>query len=330
MTINNNDTNGLRSVEAADLFRLKFVESASLSPDGSYVAYTVLQVDAEKEKQPTTLWIVALDSGEARQMTSNDALNGSPQWSPDGKRIAFTSTRGEKPQIYVMPVDGGEAQALTSLKQGVGGGPVWSPDGQYIAFTAVPIAEPRDSAKPYRVTRHVYRFDEAEYLDDTVQSIYVVAAAGGEPRQVTRDKCMNVAPQWSPDGKELLYLATMLPDTYDTFQPRLRVVNLVDGAIRDVLGDWGHAAAAAWLPDGQRIAFIGLPNGLPIGSKSDVWIVCRQGGQPESRTAGLKVGVGGTLQGDLPVRTLLLVAPTFPISKDGRTAFAPLQACATM
>ena len=325
MTINNNDTNGLRSVEAADLFRLKFVESASLSPDGSYVAYTVLQVDAEKEKQTTALWIVALDSGEARQMTSNDTLNGNPQWSPDGKRIAFTSTRGEKPQIYVMPVDGGEAQALTSLKQGVGGGPVWSPDGQFIAFTAISIAESRDPAKPYRVTRHVYRFDAVEYLDDCVQSIYVVAAVGGDPRQVTNDKCMNVAPQWSPDGKELLYLATMLPDIHDTFLPRLRVVNLVDGAIRDVLGDWGHAAAAAWLPDGQRIAFIGTPNRLPIGSKSDVWIVSRQGGQPERRTEGIKVGVGGSLQGDLPLMSVLIASPTFPISKDGHTAYVPVQ-----
>src|SRR5438552_3127145 len=164
MVVNNHHTNGHRSVEPADLFRLKFVESASLSPDGKYAAYTVLQVDAEKEKQTSAIWLVALDSGEARQMTNNDATNGNPRWSPDGKHIAFISTRGEKAQLYVMPVDGGEAQALTSLKQGVGGGPVWSPDGQYIAFTAVPIVEPRDPAKPYRVTRHVYRFDEAEYL----------------------------------------------------------------------------------------------------------------------------------------------------------------------
>src|SRR5260370_39002126 len=155
MTINNNHTNGLRSVEPADLFRLKFVESASLSPDGKYAAYTVLQVDADQEKQTTVIWIVVLDSGEARQMTNNDALNGNPRWSPDGKRIAFTSTRGEKAQIYVMPVDGGEAQALTSLMQGVGGGPAWSPDGQHIAFTAMPIPDPRNPTKPYRVTRHV-------------------------------------------------------------------------------------------------------------------------------------------------------------------------------
>src|SRR5258708_33983208 len=127
MTINNNHANGSRSVEPADLFRLKFVESASLSSDGKFVAYPVLQVDTEKEKQTTGLWIVALDSGEARPMTNNDALNGNPQWSPDGKHIAFTSTRGEKSQIYVMPVDGGEAQALTSLKQGIGGGPVSAP-----------------------------------------------------------------------------------------------------------------------------------------------------------------------------------------------------------
>src|SRR5450432_2590984 len=168
-----------RTVEPADLFRLKFVTGGQFSPDGKRVAYTITHIDAEKEKEYGAIWVMTLNSGETRQYTSGTAKDDSPTWSPDGRQIAFMSTRGDKPQIYVIPIDGGEARAVTSLKQGVAGGPSWSPDGKQIAFGAVPIEEPRDPAKPYRITRHVFRFDALEYLDDVVQALYVVSAEGG-------------------------------------------------------------------------------------------------------------------------------------------------------
>src|SRR5207253_1121130 len=110
--------------------------------------------------------------------TTAQARDASPQWSPDGRRIAFLSTRRGKPQIFLIPVDGGEARPLTALPQGVGSGPAWSPDGQRIAFSANPLGEPPDLNKPYRLTRHTYRFDELGYLDGVAQDIYIVDAAG--------------------------------------------------------------------------------------------------------------------------------------------------------
>src|SRR5690554_2623770 len=107
-----------RTVEPADLFRLKFVTGAQLSPDGERVAYTVTHVDAEKDKEYSAIWLMTLATGETRQFTNGTARDASPKWSPAGKQIAFISTRNEKPQIYIIPVDGGEARALTSLKQG--------------------------------------------------------------------------------------------------------------------------------------------------------------------------------------------------------------------
>src|SRR5664279_5063919 len=159
-----------RTVVSDDLFRLKFITAAALAPDGKRAAYTITHVDAETEKEYGAIWLVSLDGGEPRQLTSGTAKDSNPHWSPNGKQIAFLSTRGDKAQIYVIAVDGGEAHALTSLKQGVGGGPAWSPDGKQIAFTAAPQEEPRAPEKAYRVTRHVYRFNELEYLEDVVQS----------------------------------------------------------------------------------------------------------------------------------------------------------------
>jgi len=123
-----------RLVEPADLFRLKYVTSAQLSPDGKQVAYAVSWVngEADKETEHSAIWLLTLDSGETRQLTSGTARDGAPTWSPDGKRIAFLSSRGEKPQIYVIPVDGGEAtrgdlaQAGRGQRRGVVAG--WQAD----------------------------------------------------------------------------------------------------------------------------------------------------------------------------------------------------------
>ena len=311
-----------RTVEPADLFRLKFVTGAQLSPDGERVAYTVTHVDAEKDKEFSAIWLMTLATGETRQFTSGTARDASPKWSPDGKQIAFISTRGEKPQIYVIPVDGGEARAVTSLKQGAGGALDWSPDGKQIAFTTVPKEEPRDPAKPYRVTRHVYRFDSMEYLDDSVQALYVVNVESGEARKLTDDKFLSGNPQWSPDGKSVLYSASMYPDTHKAFYPRLRLINIESGECRTLVDEWGSVGGFGWLPDGKRIAFGGSPHGLPPGTKGDIWVMTIDGEEPECRTAGLLVGVDGGLQADMPVMSYSM---KLPITSDGKYALPRVQ-----
>ncbi len=151
--------NKQRLVERDDLYRFKYILNASLSPDGKTVAYTVTEADKEEMKEHTAIWLCSIETGGSNQLTAGTFRDSNPQWSPDGSRIAFLSTRGEKTQVYVIPVDGGEAQAVTLLPQGVGGPFEWSPDGCKIAFTAGPQEEPPDPKEPYRVTRHIYRFN---------------------------------------------------------------------------------------------------------------------------------------------------------------------------
>lgn len=312
-----------RPVEPADLFRLKFIVGGALSPDGKYAAYVQSHVDPDKDKQYSAIWLADLTTGETRQLTSGSAVDASPAWSPDSQSIAFMSTRSEKGQLYVIPIDGGEAKQLTTFKQGIGGAPLWSPDGKYIAFTAVPIEEPRDQSKPYRVKRHIYRFNGMEYLDDVVQDMYVIAAGGGEARQLTKDETTNAPLQWSPDSKELLYFAMMATDSHRSLFPTLRAVDLVSGAIRDVIGgSWGSISSASWTADGSRIVFMGTPAGKKIGSKADVWVMPAAGGEPENRTPSLEVGVNGGLEPDMPV---LVFLQKVIIDSQGQAAYVPVQ-----
>ena len=310
-----------RTIQPEDFYRYKFLQDGQLSPDGKTAAYTVSHVDTEKDEEYVTIWLLSLETGEARQFTAGLTGDSNPRWSPDGEQIAFLSARGEKPQVYLIAVDGGEARALTAMPQGVAGGPVWSPDGQRIAFTAGPAELPLDLNQPYRVTRHIYRFDGIGYVDNAVQDIYIVPVKGGERRRLTNDECHNTDPVWSPDGKEILFSTSYWPDSH-RIEPALRAVNLA-GEVRELVMEWGSAQAAAWTPDGKRIVFLGNPLDVPYGTQGNLWVIDGQGGEPECRTAGLDFDVGGVLQPDMPA--MGFASPRLLVAPDGESAYVRVQ-----
>ena len=280
-----------RNFAIDDDLRYARIGSARLSPDGKRVVCDVTQHDLENNVSFTALWLIDVASGEARRLTSGDQRNTAPSWSPDGSRIVFLSDRGGKRQVYLLPVGGGEAMQFTNLEQGVDGQPVWSPDGSQIAFTAGVMTKPRDPMAPYRVTRTIYRFDGIGYLDDAVQNIYVQALDGGAAKQLTDDPHLDRMLRWSPDGHELLYLASHDPERGDLFSAKLRRVNL-EGEGAEILGlDWGFIKSADWTLDGNRIIVVAATGDQPMATKNDLWLTDRDGAQIENRTAALAYGV---------------------------------------
>ena len=285
------DRNGKRNFGILDDLRYARIASARLSPNGKFAVCDLTRHDLESDLRATSLWRIELASGDARQLTQNISNSASPSWSPDGTQIAFLSDRSGKNQVFLLPIDGGEAQQLTNLKQGVDGPPVWSPDGELIAFTASANTEPRDPLAPYRVMRFIYRFDGVGYVDDAVQNIFVQSIHGGDAKQLTADAHMDRTLRWSPDGRQILYLAAFDPERSDLFSAKLRVVTL-EGVVDDVLGlDWGFIKNANWMPDNKRIMVVASRSDQPMATKDDLWIVDRDGGGAENRSEGLPYGV---------------------------------------
>ncbi len=315
---------GKRAMQPQDLFNLRFLNGGKLSPDASQVVYSVSQINAEEDKEYVTIYLLDLERGSTKQLTSGKARDSNPQWSPDGKSIAFASDRAGAQQLYLLPVDGGEARQLTEAKRGVGGGFAWSPDGGKLAYSAVPAAEPVDLRKdPYRVDRTVYRFDAIGYLDQTVQDIFVLELASGETRQLTRDRTNNVNLRWSPDGSAILYDATMRADAARAMIPDLMTVDL-HGVQKTLLRDWAAIAGANFTPDGKRIVFVGRPNdGKPIGSKSDLYALDIASGDIENRTPAWRIGIGGRLSLDMPIAGLS--EWNTAITDDGASAITTVQ-----
>ena len=88
------------------LMKIARISDPQLSPDGRTVAFTVQTIDLEANKKSTQIYIVPLDGGTPRPITSGGGLNERARWSPDSKRIAFISDRSGTPQVWIMNGDG--------------------------------------------------------------------------------------------------------------------------------------------------------------------------------------------------------------------------------
>lgn len=125
------------------------------------------------------IWRVAASGDSApRRLIASTLLDSSPQYSPDGSRIAFRSNRSGNDEIWVCDRDGQNAAPLTHIDGRTTGSPRWSPDGRYIAFDS-------------RVAGNA--------------DIYVIPAAGGPPRRFTSEPSNDVVPSWSRDGRFIYF-----------------------------------------------------------------------------------------------------------------------------
>ncbi len=255
----------MRGLQPDDLYRIHWLGECDITPDGSRVAFVVATMDREADEYRSAIWVVDTEGeSQPRQFTASLKRDTAPRWSPDGRWLAFLSERGEeKPQLFVMPADGGEGRALTKLPSGAHV-PVWAPDSQRLAFaarTGIPPDPSSKKAKPYRrIDSLKHRINGAGWTYDRRRHVFVVDMAGGEVRQVTDGPWDDSQPAWSPDDARLAFVSARHADRdYDSHSD-IFVVAAEGGEATCITETNGACGAPAWSPDGLTIAHLYTPD----------------------------------------------------------------------
>ena len=259
-----------------DMIKMHRVAEPQISPDGKWVAYTLATPDMEGNRNASNIWLVSTAGGAPTQLTQS-GHDSSPIWSPDGKTLAFLSSRSGDSQVYLLSLEGGEAQRLTKLSTGADI-VKWSPDGKTIAFTSSVYPDCKDdgcnSKRDAEKEKNKVKAHVAEHLlyrhwthwnEGKRGHLFVVPADGSAaPRDLTAGADYDVPPDerggpadiaFSPDSKELCF--TAVTDKMEAISTNgdLFIVPVAGGEAKRITTQPGFDGNPVYSPDGKFIAY---------------------------------------------------------------------------
>jgi len=290
-----------RAFTGRDLFSLEAASDPQISPDGRWIVYVRESNDIMTDRARRTIWLVEVATGAQTPLVAGAGSHGSPRWSPDGKRLAYVSAPDGAPQLYVMWLADRVSARITGLPDSPGS-IAWSPDGRQIAYTMrVPGTDTHLGRAPDKpegakwadplqvIDRVTYRADGAGYLKPGFDHIFVVAADGGAPRQVTFGAFDDGGPlSWSPDGRTILFSANRHEDwELNPVNGEVYAVDVASGAVRPLTSRDGPDTGAQYSPDGKHIAYLGFDDRHRGYDNVELYVMDADGSGSRSLTASL-------------------------------------------
>ena len=250
-----------RTLVPDDYFRFLDVTEPQVSPDGTAVAYLVTAHERDADAERSTVWLVNWDGSDDRAVTQGESASH-PRFSPDGRYVAFISTRPHDgtAQVWLMDRRGGEARQITHVSGEIASFS-WSPDGRQIALVMSKDSEgaSQKTPRPIVIDRYRFKLDQDGYITaDSAKHLYVVDVASGEATRLTSGEYDDSEPAWSPDGKRIAYLSNHSVDGECTGMSEIYLIEPHAAAVARKLVSFytPDSPHLAFSPDGKTLAFI--------------------------------------------------------------------------
>ncbi len=296
-----------RNFGLEDVARMRSVSDPQISPDGAWVAYRVRTPDLKEDKNPSDIWMTRWDGQETVRLTTSKESESSPRWSPDGRYLAFLSSRDDDndvSQVWLLPRSGGEAEKLTDEKGGVEDYD-WSPDGKRLVLVVADpdpeaaadegSAKKKKTKKPIVIDRFQFKLDGYGYLTHRRSHLSLVDIAAKSSQVLTTGDFDEVLPAWSPDGKTIAFVSKRMPEADRTDNYDIWAIAPAPGATPRQLTTDERAdnhpdfdSRLAWSPDSKWIAYVqGGPDKLIYYALRRLAAVPAGGGAPRILTPDL-------------------------------------------
>jgi len=279
-------------LQSNDLYQLRSVGDAQISPDGSRIAYSVTNNDRPGSPY-SQLWLMEVASGKTTQVTGG---SGGARWAPDGKLIACFGRVADKSGqsgLIIVRADGSQpifiapAQGTNHPLPSTGERVAWSPDGKQIAFISATPGPETEAAggDPIIITRYLYKPTASEgmtrFNDNRRTHIFVADIETKNIRQLTEGDFYEHSIDWSPNGEEILFVSNREPDPDRVFNYDVFAVKVAGGKIRQLTHTENVEYRPRWSPDGKTIAYQGTKRGLTSSETTmedtHVWLMSADG-----------------------------------------------------
>jgi dipeptidyl aminopeptidase/acylaminoacyl peptidase len=289
-----------RAMTVDDVIDLAQVSAPRISPDGRRVLYTVSEIGKWKDnKRVTAIWIADADGANARRFLANEK-DRSPAWSPDGRSVAFLSSRDATTgggrdndagdsgsQIYVIPVDGGEATKLTDHKGAIKSFE-WTRDSASIVFLA-------DHARSDSQKAGEKSGDDAIFVDeaangqerDDFTELWRIAIADKNEQPITHDDALLIESfRVAPDSRRIAVVYRRENTRNGQYHAEVGVVDVSTGALSTVTHNNAPEQNVQWSPEGKLLSYLAPSDTSWELAEEKLWVVPAEGGAAPRKLTG--------------------------------------------
>lgn len=244
------------------MLTLKNISSAEVSPDGKKIIYTIREavLTADRSEYVNQVWMSSLDGSNPVQLTRSEKSSNNPQWSPDGRSIAFVSARDGKSNLYILPVAGGEAEKITDVKGSVSSFS-WSNDGKMIAYLTPDIVT--EAEEKNKKAKDDWYFLDENPKQNRLAIVWLNQKDSSDKyvqKVLTKDNINVISFDWNRDGSAIAYSYGKTTKVNDIIYSDIAMINIQSGEIKIIASTPAGESSPLFSPDGKQLCYHSTEN----------------------------------------------------------------------